>query len=70
MVKHSATTDDDFARLAAVRDDGPPELGPDDVGDLEPLPPQIALADSPEEARKTPASPVCIPVGRPAQSPW
>ncbi len=69
MVKHSATTDDDFARLAAVREDGPPELGPDDVGDLEPLPPHIAPADSPEEARKTPASPVGLPVGRPAQSP-
>ena len=69
MVKHLATTDDDFARLAAVRDDGPPELGPDDVGDLEPLPPHIALADSPEEARKTPVSPVGIPVARPARIP-
>lgn len=69
MVKHSATTDDDFARLAAVRNDGPPELGPDDVGDLEPLPLHIAPADSPEEARKTPASPVGIPVGRPARIP-
>lgn len=69
MVKHPATTDDDFARLAAVRDDGPPELGPDDVGDLEPLPPHIALADSPNDARKTPANPVGIPVGRPARIP-
>jgi hypothetical protein len=69
MFKHSATTDDDLARLAAVRGDGPPELGPDDVGDLEPLPPHIALADSPEEARKTPVSPMGIPVGKPARIP-
>ena len=73
---------DYFARSQTITDDGPPELGPNDVGELnllssQPLPLHIAPAASPEKARESPekpggspgAIPVGVPAGRPAQRP-
>jgi hypothetical protein len=78
MFKHNTTTDEHFPRHAAISDDGPPELGPNDVGELnsqssQPLPLHIAPAASPEKARESPekpgGSPGAIPVGGPAGRP-
>ena len=77
MFKHNATTDEHFPRHAAISDDGPPELGPADVGELnsqwsQPLPPHTAPTVSPEKARESPekpgGSPGAIPVGVPANA--
>jgi hypothetical protein len=82
MFKHLTSTDEHFPRHAAISDDGPPELGPNDVGELnslssQPLPAHIAPVDSREKTRESPekpggspgAIPVGVPAGRPAQRP-
>ena len=82
MFKHLTSTDEHFPRHTALTDDGPPELGPNDVGELnsqssQPLPLHIAPTASPEKARESPekpggspgAIPVGVPAGRPAQRP-
>ena len=69
---------DYFARSQTISDDGPPELGPNDVGEMnsqssQPLSLHIAPAASPEKARESPekpgGSPGAIPVGVPGGSP-
>ena len=73
---------DYFSRSQTITDDGPTELGPNDVGKLnslssQQLSPHIAPTASPEKARESPekpggspgGSPGAIPGGSPAQRP-